>query len=804
MNEKLNKIIIPDQLNIIIRTNIPGYQKIKYNSSMTIKDSETQEIIFNPLYKLNESIISKIPKEYRIIQFFNKGLFQSLLNFTNASPSKSLKQATYNGNIDNNIKVTLNTIFPINSIINIGGEKYVIGDIQWTNGDWKLEVKQKREEIDLKKITDVTLYNELIKQDIYSGEQQLNEIPKDLLRGNNYVGPPVLNVQSTEEKIEQPNIETKFENQENIQELIVFPKTKQVFQENTETKLYNKELLTNDNNEINNSFPKQKRVENIKDNDITSDNIQKQLLQIENVTEKENRVEEISLEEEKIYDILKDQIKTDIESTNFFRNYFKSNNYYGILNIIYKYLSKDEKNMIKTFYNITTNVDTKENTINLSRVGYNNLIERSSIIKTQPNGNCFFEAVSNGINIHNMQNNDKIIYANYGKREVFTIKIIREIVYRYFDELGIKEKEHLFYLAEIFTKDLNTKFKRQIDGLNLTNEQYIENINSIYNSNDNFLVHKPNIIPLDIDNYDNPFRTLNTYEVENYIKSNDYWANNIAIDAICNILKINIITIERYKSNKDEYKLRIPYLKFDKNILCKNQILFLLYKENHFDLIRFNYNKQLLQKTYSKNKIINTIKYYTIFNVNDMPPPLHILLLIYGSIYINLEKEYKENFLIYKNIMKSFFNSLIIFFKNKDPQLTNVFIKNFVNYFPNSNINLNKLIDGNILQSREINNNDTYMKGGKSSDENSKIAYTITIDMELYPGTSLTDEQIKELKCNSKYNMIRKSYANLVGKPYIISPIYKTRKNKDEKDTKNKMFGGRKSITIKKRIKYKI
>ena len=55
--------------------------------------------------------------------------------------------------------------------------------------------------------------------------------------------------------------------------------------------------------------------------------------------------------------------------------------------------------------------------------------------------------------------------------------------------------------------------------------------------------------------------------------------------------------------------------------------------------------------------------------------------------------------------------------------------------------------------------------------------------MELYPGTLLTPNKIKELKCNSKYNMIRKAYATFSGNPYIIPPVYnKTNKNKDNKN----------------------
>ena len=61
--KKDEKIIYPDQLNITIRTSVPGYQKIEYKPSMTIKDIDEKGIKFNPLIKLNQSTIDKIPKE---------------------------------------------------------------------------------------------------------------------------------------------------------------------------------------------------------------------------------------------------------------------------------------------------------------------------------------------------------------------------------------------------------------------------------------------------------------------------------------------------------------------------------------------------------------------------------------------------------------------------------------------------------------------------------------------------------------------------------------------------------------------
>jgi hypothetical protein len=50
--------IIPNQLNITIRTSIPGYQKVNYNPSMTIPEisKDDQVVRFNPLIKLDKNI----------------------------------------------------------------------------------------------------------------------------------------------------------------------------------------------------------------------------------------------------------------------------------------------------------------------------------------------------------------------------------------------------------------------------------------------------------------------------------------------------------------------------------------------------------------------------------------------------------------------------------------------------------------------------------------------------------------------------------------------------------------------------
>ena len=86
---------IPNELIININTSVPGYQKLRYKPSMTIKNisKDDNKIHFEPLIKLNKTLIDKIPEDLRKKEFFNKGLFDSLINYTNQDKAKSLNQA---------------------------------------------------------------------------------------------------------------------------------------------------------------------------------------------------------------------------------------------------------------------------------------------------------------------------------------------------------------------------------------------------------------------------------------------------------------------------------------------------------------------------------------------------------------------------------------------------------------------------------------------------------------------------------------------------------------------------------------
>ena len=66
--------------------------------------------------------------------------------------------------------------------------------MQWTKGDWKIDVKQKEKELDLYKIKDPRLYRAVVNEDIISGQKQLKNLSQTIVYGNNYTGPINVNV----------------------------------------------------------------------------------------------------------------------------------------------------------------------------------------------------------------------------------------------------------------------------------------------------------------------------------------------------------------------------------------------------------------------------------------------------------------------------------------------------------------------------------------------------------------------------------------------------------------------------------
>ena len=176
---------IPNSLNITLNTSIPGEQVIKYKPSMSIQDIKETTVLFNPLIKLNASVMNKIPSDKLQLEFFNKGLFHSLNNLNINTKVDSLEKATKDGYIDNNIQITLNILFPINSIITINKESYIIMDVQWTKGDWKITPTSiPLPKLNDKNINSPNIYNNVF-EEIKQREDKLQQIPDDIKYGVN-------------------------------------------------------------------------------------------------------------------------------------------------------------------------------------------------------------------------------------------------------------------------------------------------------------------------------------------------------------------------------------------------------------------------------------------------------------------------------------------------------------------------------------------------------------------------------------------------------------------------------------------
>jgi hypothetical protein len=83
--------------------------------------------------------------------------------------------------------------------------------------------------------------------------------------------------------------------------------------------------------------------------------------------------------------------------------------------------------------------------------------------------------------------------------------------------------DNLLRVANANVEQLNNSFASALDRERalldnpdaFSEEQYKALINNIYFGNDNFLVKKPTVVPIDIREYRNPFRLLRKDEIKN-------------------------------------------------------------------------------------------------------------------------------------------------------------------------------------------------------------------------------------------------------------------------------------------------
>jgi len=149
-NKNKKNVIIPNSLTILIKTRIPNYTKIVYDPSMTVLTSRSHTVYFDPLVKYSRRIINNIssyaPPEALYTQFFEANQFDSMIyrtlsSFFNMQSKIDVDEAAKNGTVNNNINLTLQTLFKPNNLFYINRIPYTIVDNHWTLGKWRIDTK---------------------------------------------------------------------------------------------------------------------------------------------------------------------------------------------------------------------------------------------------------------------------------------------------------------------------------------------------------------------------------------------------------------------------------------------------------------------------------------------------------------------------------------------------------------------------------------------------------------------------------------------------------------------------------------
>ena len=594
---------IPNELNIKINTSIPGFSTINYTPNMTMPNINDKSVCFNPLVKLSQSVINSVPKDKRVTEFFNKGLFNSLINFHGSQKSISLKYAKDNGYINNNIKITLENLFPIGSVLYVNKEPYVIVDYQWIPGDWVVDTKINEAQLNY--------YNDLLY--IQKGKEQLEELPIDLRVGENYVGPlptkqlPVLPKAEVKPEITaEPKAEVKPEITAELK-AEVKPEVK------SEPKV--EPMPTNASTEIVLSEPIVKTehkitpVEISEDEKIINDYLSKNPSSVDIILNSlpESMFKTIQMDYTKRIQNIEEISKgTLIPNTNYdevntkmLQSFFVYKSYYyNLCNSIYKNLydesgGKNIQKLLSDYLALTTSTYSSRVNINdnLSRKAYDrsvlqlkvykntydkNTSDRSSLElvpygsnslsrevthfdNITSNNDTFFLSIANILNrYNNLNSGKKITYdvpiGTLGTIDSFDNVTLRNIVIDGFKEFPFLIDEEL-KLAEGRVKNLNNLFKSEVVKLIVNNEFTEKNLHKIifeiFNNNPNFFViltpisitsfETFKIIHFDSNNaFDSGGRGLN---LVNYILYNHYRIPNIINHILCIKLNINIFTI---------------------------------------------------------------------------------------------------------------------------------------------------------------------------------------------------------------------------------------------------------------------
>jgi hypothetical protein len=135
MNINNDDAPIPSYLIIKVNTRIKNARKITYEPKMSDRKTSAQRVLFDPLIELKKSAITENP-------FFSPSLFElakdkSLRSHLFGQKKKTLKEAVNSGYIENNVSVTLDTLFKKNAPFYVNNKAYKVHSYIWDK-KWEL------------------------------------------------------------------------------------------------------------------------------------------------------------------------------------------------------------------------------------------------------------------------------------------------------------------------------------------------------------------------------------------------------------------------------------------------------------------------------------------------------------------------------------------------------------------------------------------------------------------------------------------------------------------------------------------
>ena len=748
---------IPNTITIYVKTNIMGNSFFKLKPSMIVPNNTSENILFDPLVKLSQSVVDKQTGENRKLQFLDKSLFKSLIVQSETFQSyRTLQQATKEGIVDNNIKILLNTLLNDGSVIYLKNNPYTSIQYTWKTGNWKIDTKlpsTSSRAVSQYPVQSI-YYQHSMNTSYMNAVKEIQELPQDVKEGANF----------KPEEYEIPKVTATPQETKPISTSVVPPITPVVTPPVAKPPITEESIIAQINKEETKSLN-----QNIKYD--VNHTINTPIMKIN--TRKTRKVGTTS------------SVPGKQNATYLLTTYFKRKKYYLILKNIFSYLQPSEKEFIITTSKPYFPLSSKPT--NLYSENMNNKLANSIHIyqqyKLEPQQNNFYNSIAHCMNdykqkhhqsfeLHSWSSNTthpETITPEYIQEECITLILNNESTYTIFIE---NAKKQATKMNAIFAENIS----KIGTGTTITEERYITEVNNIFFTNNHYLVNKVSKMPNNTDeSFNTPFSSPQTKdELKAYLLSNPQFDDKM-IDVIKQIFNVQVLIIQQVENKYYNFPIQQLVKYFNTN----NKYLFLyLEGEQYFPIYFQSYKQNVESRDYMFNE-----------NDKDVVPPFCLLVFIYGKLgFFNWDDEHKNANILFKNMLNSIdksFDSIIQRqFSSPNPN-DELFLQSFSSEFPSHYFNnIGTHVGTSTTKATETGTGSAAELGAgvqaggqvtpirnESIGKPSNIGYYITINMYLYPGKDIPPNKLKDIECQMKKDNVYKSWAELRNLRYSPQPV---------------------------------